>query len=357
MGKYLVSLSWIVLIATLVCYGAVLIPPEKFWPAGILVYGILPLLVINLLLLVILVTLKTRALFIPLMALLVGFVFIKITVHLNLRSPGIQEGTMTEVLSYNVKNFDKVRGNIEKSSNMIQWLVHDTADVKCLQEFYSRTGDPYLDVVDKMTEAGYNFHLSDNEPGNQTILKGLAIFTRYPVINKGVLLFQENAWNDCIYADLKIDQDTVRIYNVHLYSMRIPLYAYKDPSNYEGKLKSLIRKLKDGAINRSREIDQLISHTAECPYPFIICGDFNDIPYSQNYLTLRNHFNNAFEAVGNGFGFSFNHKLFFLRIDHHFVSDGIRPVFYRVDRTMKGSDHFPTRGIYQLPYLVIREQK
>lgn len=349
MLKYLAGLSWIVLIASLVCYFAVLIPPEKFWPAGILVYGILPLLVINLLLLILLVILKTRAVFIPLMALLAGFIFIKITVHLNFSSPVIREGKITEILSYNVKNLDKVRGNQEKSTQMIQRLVADTAQVKCFQEFYSQSNDPALDVVGKMKEAGYNMHFSDNEPGNPRFSEGLAIFTKYPILNTGTLLFRGDSEKNCIYADLKIGGDTIRVYNVHLYSMRIPLYAYRDPDNYESKLKSLIRKLKNGAINRSREINQLIAHTEKCPYPFIICGDFNDIPYSHNYMTLRNHFTNVFEKVGQGFGFSFNNKLFFLRIDHHFVSNGIQPVLYRVDRGMKNSDHFPTRGIYRLP--------
>jgi len=349
MLKYLAGLSWVVSIASLICYGSVLIPPEKFWPAGILAYGILPLLVINLLLLFLLATLKTRALFIPLLALLAGYIFIKITIHLDFSSPAFRAGKMTEILSYNVKNLDLVRGNNQKSSNMVQRLVQDTAQIKCFQELYSQSDDPALNVMGKMQDAGYGMHLSDNEPGNPRFIEGLALFTKYPILNKGTLLFRGDSENNCIYADLKIGQDTLRVYNVHLYSMRIPLYAYKDPDNYEGKLKSLIRKLKNGAINRSREIDQLIAHTEECPYPFIICGDFNDIPYSHNYMTLRNHFTNVFEKVGQGFGFSFNHKLFFLRIDHQFVSDGIQPVLYRVDRKMKYSDHFPTRGIYQLP--------
>ena len=348
MGKYFISLSWIVLLTTLVFYGAVLIPPEKFWPAGILVYGILPSLIVNLFLLILLLIMRSRAALIPLFAFIMGFLFIKITFHVYVNSPELAENKMIEILSFNIKGFEKVLGNDENSLQMTDWLVRDSADVKCIQEFYNRSGDPILDLVAKMSGAGYNFHLSDNRMGYRNNIEGLAIFTRYPILNRGALLLEENGGNNCIYVDLKIEKDTVRIYNVHLYSMRIPLYAYKDPSNYEGKMKSLIRKLKEGAINRSGEIDQLISHTAQCPYPFIICGDFNDIPYSHNYITLRNHFTNAFEEAGHGFGFSFNHRLFFLRIDHHFVSEGIRPIYYSVDRSMKESDHFPTRGIYQL---------
>ena len=75
-------------------------------------------------------------------------------------------------------------------------------------------------------------------------------------------------------------------------------------------------------------------------------GDFNETPYSYNYFRLRKHFGNSFEDAGNGFGFSLNSKLFFLRIDHHFFSKGITPIKYRVDRTQPLSDHFPTRASY-----------
>ncbi len=349
MGKFLIGLSWIVVFITLVFYGAVLVPPEKFWPAGILVYGILPSLFVNLCLFILFLMMRYRAVLIPLFALLTGILFIKITFHVNIKSPQLTGGNRIDLLSFNVKGFEKVREDDQYSLEMIEWLEKDSAEIKCIQEFYSRNDDPAMDIVGKMSEDGYNIYLSDEQEKNYNKVEGLAIFTRYPIIKKGALLLQENSGNNCIYVDLKINKDTVRIYNVHLYSMRIPLYAYKDPSNYESKLKSLIRKLKNGAINRSREIDQLVRHTAQCPYPFIICGDFNDIPYSHNYLTMRKHFTNAFEEIGQGFGFSFNHKLFFLRIDHHFVSGGIYPLFYRVDRNIKQSDHFPTRGIYQLP--------
>ena len=113
-------------------------------------------------------------------------------------------------------------------------------------------------------------------------------------------------------------------------------------------LKKIIIKLKKGAVAHSNEIDQLINNTSDCPYPFIICGDFNEIPYSYNYLKLRKHYTNTFEIAGSGFGFSYNGRLFYLRIDHHFFSKGIRPIQYSVEWNFRKSGHFPTVGIYQL---------
>ena len=100
-------------------------------------------------------------------------------------------------------------------------------------------------------------------------------------------------------------------------------------------------------MQHSFEINLIIEHAKKSPHRFIICGDFNEIPYSYNYLKLRRIADNSFEKAGNGFGFTMNNRLFFLRIDHHFVSEGVKPLFFRVDKSINKSGHFPTKGLYQ----------
>jgi len=130
--------------------------------------------------------------------------------------------------------------------------------------------------------------------------------------------------------------------------MGLNVGQYKNPRYYGYKLKTLIAKLRHGATNRSAQIDRIIEHTKTSPYPYMICGDFNETPYSYNYLRLRRHFSNAFEKAGHGFGFSVNSSLFFLRIDHQFYGTGLKALNYQVDRSMRISDHFATRGYYDL---------
>jgi endonuclease/exonuclease/phosphatase family metal-dependent hydrolase len=130
--------------------------------------------------------------------------------------------------------------------------------------------------------------------------------------------------------------------------MHLRLYQYKNADNYLGKIKRLISMLKYGAEARSSQIDKLIDHTNSSPFPYFVCGDFNETPYSYNYFKLRHHFSNAFEEAGNGFGFTLNSIIFYLRIDHQFYHQDIEALDFRVDRSMKISDHFPTRGFYQV---------
>ncbi|MBR9999264.1 MAG: endonuclease/exonuclease/phosphatase family protein [Cyclobacteriaceae bacterium] len=343
MGQLLKSIPLIVLIFTLICYSSALIPPEKFWPAGLLIYGILPMVIINLILFILLAVLRKLSIVWPLIALLTGIPFINITFSYDFNPEINQNKKVIEVMSLNARN-------LVSGPEIIDWIREDTSEIKCIQEYYSNSRNPVRNVTEKMAEMGYETYLLSTTFSNGYEYSGLATFSRYPIIGRGALLFNENSGNNCIYTDLKIDEDTLRIYNVHLSSMRINFSTYRDPDDYDSKMKGLASKLKNGAIRRSDEIDKLLKHTSECPYPLIICGDYNDIPYSYNYFKLRRHFTNAFEEAGHGFGFSFRNRfIFFLRIDHHFIHGKIIPVLYRVDHNMKHSDHFPTRGFYQLP--------
>jgi endonuclease/exonuclease/phosphatase family metal-dependent hydrolase len=105
-------------------------------------------------------------------------------------------------------------------------------------------------------------------------------------------------------------------------------------------------KLKYGFISRAKQVQSLTAHMAACPYKHIICGDINDIPYSYTYFTLRSKLKNAFEEAANGFGFSYNGKLFFLRIDNQFYSEGLETKSYATHREINYSDNFPVRASY-----------
>ena len=125
-------------------------------------------------------------------------------------------------------------------------------------------------------------------------------------------------------------------------------FKLRETAGYDSKVKDILRKLRHGGVTRAIQINSLIDHASQCPYPYIICGDFNDTPYSYNYFSMRRYFKNAFEQAGYGFGFTMNTLLFFLRIDHQFYNDPVKPVLFKVDRSMRISDHFPTRGYYQI---------
>ena len=252
------------------------------------------------------------------------------------------------VLSYNVRFFRESGSYDRFSEELIKWVSNDSSDIKCIQEYCSNSFNPAWNS-DKLNEKqGYASFIFTAQGTDSDHDQGLAIFSKYDILDTGFIWTNYGSTNGGIFADIKVGKDTLRVYNVHLESMGLVLSQYKSSNKYNSKIKRLLYKLKRGAEKRSEQIEKLVDHCGNSPYPYIICGDFNDTPYSYNYFKLKRYFSNAFEDAGNGFGFTFNSILFFLRIDHQFYDSKIEVVNYRVDRTAKISDHFPTRGFYSL---------
>ena len=92
----------------------------------------------------------------------------------------------------------------------------------------------------------------------------------------------------------------------------------------------------------------LIDHIELSPYKVLLCGDLNDLPYGNTYMRLSKLLVNAFEMKGRGFGFTYNGKIPFLRIDNQFVDKSIAVNQFAVFRNVKYSDHFPIWANYTL---------
>jgi endonuclease/exonuclease/phosphatase family metal-dependent hydrolase len=284
----------------------------------------------------------------PLLGLILGFFFIKISFRIPIINKYNSNTEYLSVMSLNADFFQRgILSRNDLSENLINWTLEDSSSIKCIQEFQSKENDQNFDIIKKFNEQGY-FSYSYNFLLSSEYEKGLAIFSKYPIIKQGNIIFNKNSKNNCVFVDVVARNDTIRIYNLHFSSMRVPKLNKEYLKKYHIYLKDVIRKLKNGAIQHNKEINLLLTHTESCPYKYIICGDFNELPYSYNYLKLRKSFENAFEKAGAGFGFTFNGRLFFLRIDHHFVSPGIRPIIFSVDRNIRQSGHYPIKGIYEI---------
>lgn len=337
---------WLFGVGSIFCYTSVWIPPTTFWPAVIASYAIPAVLMINILLLLILPLIKVRLVVFPLVVLIIGLPFLLETYSYKGLS-GSKLDINLSVLSFNAKFFRKPKTYSEFSFDMIRWVAEETSDIKSIQEYSTNDRWPVLDVTRQIKEKGYNGFVVAADMEDNEHSPGMAIYSRYEIVDSGYVWKNYNSVHSGIYADIKMDKNIIRVYNVHLASMHLRLFEYKDPTNYWGKIKYLIWTLKNGAQERSSQVERLIDHASNSPHPYIICGDFNETPYSYNYFKLKQYFKNTFAEAGRGFGFTFNSLLFFLRIDHQFYGPDVEAVHFRVDRNMKISDHFPARGYYR----------
>jgi endonuclease/exonuclease/phosphatase family metal-dependent hydrolase len=334
-------------IVTVICYLSVLISPDWFWIVGFLSLSIPIILLIHFLLMIINIRILKTGFFYHLIMIIMGFAFIKVSYSLSIND---DRGKL-KVLSYNVRvfnNYSSLRNEeFISSKKMISWAVNNNAPIKCFQEYYNNDKSDIFNVKNKLINAGWTHHhfkvlLRDRAKAEF----GMAVFSKFPIIDTGEIYSEGGDFLNSIFADIVIDHDTVRIYNTHLESMSIDENNVLDTDKLAKSYKDTGYRLRNGFISRAHQVKALTENIDNCPYKVILCGDLNEMPYSYPYFKIRRSLNNAFEKAGNGFGFTYNGKLFFLRIDNQYFSKEIKIHDFMTHRNVDFSDHFPITANY-----------
>ena len=237
----------------------------------------------------------------------------------------------------------------QNAPKLIEYAIEfGDADVKVFQEFFDNKKDIFK-ITERLQAAGYRHYYLMENPLTKQGFHGLAIFSKYPMIKQKSKYFSDGA-NGFLIADIIFKKDTIRLINSHLYSMGIRISRFKNQGYTGAKIesKSVFRLLKKGFDKRNEEVDELEKQIKISPYPVLLCGDFNETPYSYAYGKVGNYLENAFENAGNGFGFTYNHSPQFIRIDNQFYdAKRLQIVDFKVG-TKKYSDHYPLLGTYRI---------
>ncbi|WP_375563199.1 endonuclease/exonuclease/phosphatase family protein [Bernardetia sp. OM2101] len=348
----------LVLVISVISYLSVLVSPEYFWLSGF-VSMLIPFCLIANIFFVFLWWWRKRwyALY-SLFVLIIAFPFWQASISFG----GIWQEDIAKnknyvsVLSYNVREFDVYQQQdkqYSRTKSTIEWIKNDTSDIKCIQDFYNSESAEVFNTREQLsqedTENLHHFYARYTSANHNRGQFGIAIFSKYPFINKGEVPFKVRTDNGAIFVDIVKGKDTIRIYNVHLESMSInqnELQLIDKPEEtfwYAGK------RLKKGFSMRAGQVQAIAEHVQKSPYPVILCGDLNDLPYSYTYFKLRRNLKNSFESKGLGTGFTFNGKLFFLRIDNQFYdNEKLDCIHFNTHREISFSDHYPIKAIYEI---------
>ena len=233
------------------------------------------------------------------------------------------------LISYNVRQFDRFgwlgkKGEI--AAKIMDFVKDKDPTVLCFQEYY------YSPDVDFS-----NFKYKYIDFNNNTNEVGQAIYSQFPIIHQGTLQF-ENTANNVIFADLKQEKDTIRLYNVHLQSHKIntnPKELQKEVSE------KLLRRVSGSFAKQQRQVEKVIAHMKNSPYRNIVVGDFNNTAYSYIYKEFINAgLQDAFKMAGSGFGKTYDFRFFPTRIDYMFA-DHTMEVEYFENYSFPLSDHYP----------------
>jgi endonuclease/exonuclease/phosphatase family metal-dependent hydrolase len=291
--------------------------------------------------------------------------------HLNGTGP-LATGATTppprslRLLSANVRIFN-VYAHLRRAypaapAKFMRWLAASPADVLCLQEFYqepagtrSADGDLFR-VGEKLGPAsGRQVFVSKSLTNPQGAQFGLAIFSRLPIVGRGEIAFGRLSQNHAMWVDVVGPgaHDTVRIFNAHLQSMSLDegdlVAAGSSKAGLRSKGRGLLGRFVRGAAARAWQADTLVARLARSPYPVLLAGDCNDLPYSYSYDRLAGPLQNAWATVGFGPGSTYHGRLPpLLRIDQQFAGPQWQVLACRVHTEIPYSDHFPVEALYQL---------
>ncbi len=313
-------------VALLLAYLLPYIPPKTSAFLSLLSLGVPFLIVINLLFLMYwVIRLKKQAL-LPLIVLLIGLHHFFSLFNFSSKTDSGSAGDEFRIMSYNVRSF-----------NRYEWLPEKNVHQK-IQDFIKNASPDILSVQDyyKTDSISIDYPYSYVHTQNQTSVLGQAIFSKHPIINRGSLDFP-NTFNNAIYADIILGKDTIRIFNLHLESLKIvPEKILKEEVN-----ERLIKRVGHSFEMQQEQMEMLLKVVKKSPYKNIICADMNNSAFSYVYRQLEeNGFKDAFKEAGNGFGKTFDFDFIPLRIDMIFVEASIQVVDFK-NYDLKLSDHYP----------------
>ena len=262
------------------------------------------------------------------------------------------------VISYNVRGFHNDEGN-RSVSDYADYLTQSNvfakerraADVICLQEFSLRAEG--VERIDSIMSSEYkNVYVSDAKESENTVLR---TYSRYKIINSGSISGSIDGFSrgTSQWVDIVKDDDTIRIFNNHLYTMSISEAESEDIEQGTilsdgSRVKSIIERVADNSTVRTGHVDSLLKVITATPYRHVVVGDFNDTPMSYVYKRMTENLTDVFSVKGSGFGYTYRPMWGWLRIDYIMYSDGFEPMDYNANSEVYLSDHIPVAAQFKV---------
>lgn len=328
---FLILNSIVAFIFLLACMAPYL-NPKKWWPVSLIGLGFAFIIVTLIAFVFFWLIFKPRWMLISLICLLVGYKSISVffAFHIPDKFDYEKPKDALRIAHWNVARFVEWKRNNNKGSQtrlkMMDQIKEQNADVLCLQEFFTSTDPQYYDnLTHLIKELGYPYHYFSKDDDGYLQWYGQAIFSRYPIIDSGLIRYPKPALPEALlHADIVFNNDTIRLYTTHLQSVQFQKKDYETIENIKNNDEQAVKnsrgifsKLKRGVINRCDEADLVRKEIGKSPYPFILTGDFNDVPNSYTYFTIKgNDLQDAFLMTGFGVGKTFSYIAPTLRIDY-----------------------------------------
>ena len=323
--KFLFYSNIILVISTLAAYASPYFDAAQYPYFAVfgLVYSVL--LICNIAMVILWFLVKPKMALLSILVILLGINNIQHVFGFNFMGQNHDENAI-EIGSFNLQFFKSIATAQSKDKAILTLSLNNfvkansDTEILCFQEYGKFTNElldsllphPYVHRVENMTTA---------------------IYSKFPIIESGVVDFDSNIANTCIWVDILINDKPLRVYNFHLESNRhdgqVPEEIVEDaPEEFNFKiLLGIVLYYNKFTIQRTQQAHLIRTHTSQCKHPIVLCGDMNDSPFSFTYAKMSENLNDAFLKKGKG-----------LASTHDNIKTGLRIDYILVDQALKVSD-------------------
>lgn len=356
--KLILGLNSMVIILLLISYSAIFCNPNTLWIIAFFGLAYPFIMSANLVFIAIWLLIRPKYALYSAFFILIGFSQVSSFYQFSGETKPDDSKDSLKVMSFNVRLFDLYNYNknwtynFEGRNQIFNFLRQEQPDVVCFQEYFHNSTNEFC-TTDSLkailkTDQLYTYY---PQVLRKTDFYGIAIFSKYPIVNAGVVAFLPKTYNSAIYIDILKGDQTLRIYNAHLQSIRFGKedYVFSDDVqqakskgiDINKSSKKIISKMKQAYLLRAKQAMDLKKHISKSPHPVILCGDFNDTPTSFSYHTLSQNLTDCFKESGEGFGRTYSGKMPSFRIDYIFHDDHFDGYEFTTHQELKSSDHYP----------------
>jgi endonuclease/exonuclease/phosphatase family metal-dependent hydrolase len=324
-NRIVFALNGLAILVLLLSYAAPYVSPELYWPIAFLGLAYPVIVALHFVFIIYWIAVFKLKFLYSFVAILLGYSFIPSYVQIGAKKNTEKEKTLT-IMNFNTKTFGAFEGKKVVDGDKFFDIVNKVApNLICLQE-YRNCSTPIeramFKGIAKKFRAFYSYGTFNTEiglpSGNEMV-----IFSRFPIIDSGIVERQEGSWNFSVFVDIITFGDTIRIINTHLQSIKFDAPDYAAMKNIKlpddstvSALTNISRKLKIAFVKRAKQAEAIRDFIDKSPYKVIVMGDFNDSPSSYSYRMMKGKLKDAFVESGSGLGRTYVGAMPSFRIDY-----------------------------------------
>lgn len=260
-----------------------------------------------------------------------------------------------KLLTWNILHTQDQEQPDNPQNRAITFLTECGADIICLQE---------MDALDKRDIRHWTPELEANLRKVYPYEAGIVgndgkILSKYPLKMISNPTSIGHNGRDFLEVEVNIDGHKVHILNVHLASYSLTsedkeiIDEIRDTRSAKASVRefkaSVLDKLKAAFRVRARNAQEIRDIIDATPGNVIVCGDFNDVPTSWTYRTVRGKdLEDAYAQTSFGPTFTYNAHHFYFHIDQILYRGDLKALSVKKEK-IRSSDHYPLMATFAFP--------